>query len=239
MQPTRRSEFINGIRDTFPLVLGAIPFGIIYSAVAVTNGISPAAIMGLSLFVFAGSAQFIAVGLISQGTTFSIIVLTTFIVNLRHALYSASLAPYISHLPQRWLIPLSFWLTDETYAIVINHYQQTEDNPHKHWYFLGSAVFMYANWQLVTVIGIIAGQRLENLAQLGLDFAMAVTFIGITIPLIKNRPMLICAVSAGIAAVLTNGIPHNLGLIIAAFTGILAGFLAETLSENHTTLQEK
>ncbi|MBZ0295482.1 MAG: AzlC family ABC transporter permease [Anaerolineae bacterium] len=239
MSPNRRTEFISGARDTFPLIIGAIPFGLIYGAVAVANGIDPIVIMGLSLFVFAGSAQFIAVGLISQGAAFSIIVLTTFIVNLRHALYSASLAPYVSHLSQRWLLPLSFWLTDETYAVVISHYQREDKSPYKHWYYFGSAVSMYINWQLVTVVGIVAGQRLQNFAQLGLDFAMVVTFIGITMPLIKNRPMLICALSAGIVAVLTNGIPNKLGLIIAALAGILAGFTAETMNQQSAVLQEK
>jgi predicted branched-subunit amino acid permease len=103
------------------MVVGAIPFGIIFGAVAVTGSrpLSPAAAMGMSLIVFAGSAQFIAAGLYGQGAGLAIIVLTTFIVNLRHALYSASLAPYMQRLSQKWLLPLGFWLTDETYAVVV------------------------------------------------------------------------------------------------------------------------
>ncbi len=226
-QYTRQSEFLNGIKDTLPMVVGAFPFGVIFGVVGINAGLSPLAVAGLSLFVFAGSAQFISVGLVAQGVPIPFIVLTTFIVNLRHMLYAASLAPYIKHLDQKWLLPLAFWLTDETYAIVIRRYPQDDASPHKHWHHLGSSVIMYGHWQLATILGIVAGTQLEGLASLGLDFAMVVTFIGIVMPFIVNRPMLVCAVVAGIVAVLTNGLPNKAGLMVAAFTGIAAGMAAE------------
>src|SRR4051794_31826352 len=107
---TRRAEFLAGVRDTIPLVIGGIPFSIIFGAVAVgSSGLSPAAAAGMSAFVFAGSAQFISAGLVGAGASIPVIVATTFVVNLRHALYSATLGPYMKHLPQRWLLPLAFW----------------------------------------------------------------------------------------------------------------------------------
>jgi branched chain amino acid efflux pump len=224
---TRQAEFLAGIKDTLPMVVGAIPFATIFGAVAVTGGLSPAGAMGMSLFVFAGSAQFIGAGLFSQGATIGVIVLTTFVVNLRHALYGASLAPYVKHLPQRWLLPLGFSLTDESYAVVIRHYQQPDESPYKHWYFFGSEVIMYLNWQCWSLIGIIAGQKFSNLVNLGLDFALVVTFIGIVVPLIRNRPMLICAIVAGVTGVLANGLPNRLGLMVAALAGIAAGIVVE------------
>jgi 4-azaleucine resistance transporter AzlC len=229
MSATRRSEFLAGVKDTFPMELGAIPFAIIFGALAIDAGFSPAGAMGLSLFVFAGSAQFIGVGLVQQGATWGVIVLTTFIVNLRHVLYSASLAPSMKHLPQTWLVPLAFWLTDETFAVVTRRYQSEDDSPYKHWYHFGSSVFMYVNWNFWTVVGIITGQQLQGLENLGLDFAMVVTFIGIIVPLLVTRPMLLCAVVAGITAVLTNDMPNKMGLMIAAVVGIAAGMLAEAL----------
>lgn len=228
-ESTPRREFINGAKDTIPMIAGAIPFGIIFGATGVVSGLSPAAVMGLSIFVFAGSAQFIAAGLVGQGVGVLFIILTTFIVNLRHALYSTSLAPYMRHLSQKWLLPLAFWLTDETYAVVIRRYPQADDSPYKHWYHLGSSVAMYANWQLCTLIGIIAGTQLTGIAELGLEFAMVVTFIGIVVPLIVNRPMLLCAVVAGIIAVVAHDLPNNSGLMVAAFAGIAAGVLAESI----------
>jgi predicted branched-subunit amino acid permease len=91
---------------------------------------------------------------------------------------------------------------------------------------------MYVNWNLCTAIGILAGQQVEGLGQLGLDFAMVVTFTGIIVPLIIDRPMLICAVVAAVTAVLANELPNKLGLMLAAVLGIIAGFLVETWQIN-------
>jgi 4-azaleucine resistance transporter AzlC len=228
MSRSRRSEFWAGVKDTIPLVVGGIPFGIIFGAVAVTNGLSPAGAMAMSGFVFAGSAQFIASGLIAGGASTAVIILTTFMVNLRHALYSASLAPHMKHLPQRWLAPLGFWLTDESFAIVIARYTQPDDSPYKHWYFLGSAVFMYLDWNICTYIGLRAGQAIPDAQGLGLDFAMVVTFIGIVVPLVKSQAALIGVTVAGISAVLANPLPNKLGLMVAALLGVAAGVLAES-----------
>jgi len=217
---TPSSEFWAGARDTIPVIVGAIPFGIIFGALAVNAGLSVAATLGMSLLVFAGSSQFVAAGLVTQGAGILVIVVTTFVVNLRHALYSASLGPYLSKLSQRWLMPLGFWLTDETFAVVVQRYARDDGSPHKHWYHLGSSVAMYSNWQLCTVIGIVAGTQLQGLADWGLEFAMVVTFIGIVIPLLKNVPMVLCAVVAGAVSFLLRDWPNQVGLMLGALAGI-------------------
>ena len=221
------SEFLAGARDSFPLIVGAIPFGIIFGTLAMSSGLSFAGAMAMSAFVFAGSAQFIALGLVAVGTAWPIVVLTTFVVNLRHALYSATLAPYVRHLPQRWQVPLAFWLTDETFLVVIKRYTQQPTAPYNHWYYLGSALFMYTNWQVCTFIGLTVGQMLPNAAAWGLDFAMPVTFIGMVIPYLKNRPMVATVIVAGVVALLAHAIPHQLGLMVAALAGIAAGLLVQ------------
>jgi 4-azaleucine resistance transporter AzlC len=227
---TRRSEFIAGIRDTFPMVVGATPFGIIFGAVAVNSGLSPLAAMGFSLFVFAGSSEFIGANLVKQAVSIPLIVFTTLIVNIRHALYSATLAPHMKHLPQRWLLPLGFWLTDETFAVVVTRYNQPDTSPFKHWYHLGSSVIMYLNWNFWTFIGIVAGQSIPDLSRYGLAFAIDVTFIGMVIPQLKNRPMILAALVAGVSALTFNNLPNKLGLIVAVFIGIAVGIITETLS---------
>jgi 4-azaleucine resistance transporter AzlC len=227
--PSRKDEFWEGVKATLPLVVGTIPFGIIFGAFAVNSGLSPAATMGMSVFVFAGSSQFIAAGLVASSTSIGLIIATTFVVNLRHALYAATLAPNMKALPQKWLIPLGFWLTDETFLVAAQRYQEKDKSKHKHWYYLGSAVFMYTNWQLCTYIGLQAGQSIEDPLSWGLDFAMIVTFIGMLIPLIKNRPTLVAVLVAGGVAVVTNHFPNQLGLIAAAVLGIAAGVLSEQI----------
>ncbi|MCS6825604.1 MAG: AzlC family ABC transporter permease, partial [Caldilinea sp.] len=89
-ESSRRTEFWRGVRATFPLVVGAIPFGIIFGALAVNSGLSATAAAAMSAFVFAGSSQFIAAGLVGGGAGVLLIVMTTFVVNLRHALYSVT-----------------------------------------------------------------------------------------------------------------------------------------------------
>ena len=227
---SRKDEFWRGFRATIPLVVGAIPFGIIFGALAVNSGLSAGAAAAMSVFVFAGSSQFIAAGLFGSGAGLAIIVLTTFVVNLRHSLYSVTLAPHMKHLPQRWLAPLAFWLTDESFLVVAERYRQPDVSPYKHWFFLGSAVFMYVNWNLCTWIGIFAGQTLPNPASWGLDFALIVTFIGMVAPGLRSRPVAMSVWTAGVAAVLLAGLPNRLGLIVAALAGVAAGMLAERIA---------
>lgn len=223
-----RQECLAGMRAIIPLVVGATPFGMLFGALAITAGLSPWATMGMSLIVFAGSSQFVAAGLIGQGAGIGVIVLTTFVVNLRHALYAASLGPYFRHLSHRWLAPMAFLLTDESYAAVIARFEQADQSPNQHWFYLGGALLMYVNWQLWTFAGIIAGQGLDRVGDLGLEFAMVVTFIGIVVPLIRQWPMFLCALVAGGSAMLFYSLPHQLGLILAALCGIATGIVAQT-----------
>ncbi len=228
-------EFGRGAQHTLPMILGAIPFGILFGALATTVGLSPVATIALSSVVFAGSAQFIAATLVGQGASVLVIVATTFVVNLRHALYAASLGPYLRNLSWRWLVPLGFWLTDETYAIVIKRFESADLSPLRHWYFLGSAVAMYLNWQVCTGLGIVAGQKLAGLADLGLEFALVVTFIGIVIPLIVSLPMLMCAVTAALLSVLLYDLPHQIGLMLASGAAIAVGVVTEVVHKRICT----
>ncbi len=240
---SRWKQTLVGARDTIPMLVGAAPFGIIFGTLAVSSGLSVAATLAMSALVFAGSAQFVAIGLIASGAGLVVILLTTFIINLRHILYSASLLPFVRHLPQRWRVPLAFWLTDESYAVVHNHYQQRElPLLHKHWYFLGSNLAMYLTWFLCTVIGVVLGHALPGMAGWGLDFAMVATFIGIVVPMLRTRPMLVAALVAAVVAVAANPLPFKLGLMLAALLGVAAGILAERLasrSEGHLEVTDE
>ncbi len=232
-QPSTRSgEFWAGARAVLPLVLSAIPFGILYGALAIEAKLSPAAAIGMSMFVFAGSSQFVGAGLVRDLAPIPVIVLTTFIVNLRHALYSATLSPYLKHLGQKWLLPLGFLLTDEAFAVTISRFEgENGASPHRHWYMFGAELAMYINWQVCTIIGVLAGSLMGDTAGLGLDFAMSVTFIGIVVPLIRNRPMVVAAVVAGIVALFTFQMENKVGLMLSAAAGIAAGYISEVMSD--------
>ncbi len=222
-----RAEFWAGARDIIPLVVGAVPFGIIFGTLAPSSGFSAGGTLALSAIVFAGSSQFIAVGMMAAGTGGLLIVVTAFVVNLRHLLYAVSLVPYVKPLSQRWKAVLAFWLTDEAFAVAIRRYEADDESPFKQWYYLGAALVMYANWQLCTLLGVTVGQMIPNATAWGLDFAMSVTFIGMVIPYLKTRPMGIAVAVSGLVALMAGPLPHKLGLMVAAIAGILAGVCSE------------
>ena len=219
-----QQEALAGARDILPLVVGAIPFGLIFGTLAQGSGLSFSATLGMSAFVFAGSSQFIALGLLAAGSTLPLIVLTTLVVNLRHLLYAASLLPYVQNLSWRWQGAIAFLLTDEAFAVAIRRYAQPDPSPHKHWYYLGAGLTMYVNWIFCTLLGLTLGQLIPNAAAWGLDFAMVATFIGMITPYAKTRPMVGAILVAGLVASLANGLPHKLGLMVAAGAGVAVGF---------------
>ncbi len=228
-------EVLHGVRDVVPLLIGTTPFGVLFGLLGFGSGLSPWAVLASSGLVFAGSAQFVAAKLVADGVGLAVILLTTFVINARHALYGASLAPFVRGLPQRWMVPLAFLLTDEAYAVVIRRYAEEGGHRPTHVYHLGAAAAMWVNWLAWTALGLVAGPRLEGLADWGLDFAMVVTFIGITVPLIRNRPKVVAALVAGGAALLARQLPHNMGLMVAALAGITAGYWTEGRMARATT----
>lgn len=224
-----RQLLVAGARDTIPMLVGAAPFGVIFGSLAMSAGLPVWAVLLMSLWVFAGSSQFIAIGLLGAGAAMPVIWLTTLVVNLRHALYSASLMRFVRHLSWRWRLALSFWLTDETYAVVQHHYANAENAAHGHWYYLGSCLAMYGNWFFWTVIGVVFGAAFPQLGGWGLDFAMVATFVGIVAPLLRNWPMVATAVVAGGVALIGAHWPYKLGLMAAAGGGVATGMLLSRL----------
>jgi 4-azaleucine resistance transporter AzlC len=232
---SRRSEFCAGARDTLPLIIGAIPFGLVFGTLAGSTGLSMPAAMCMSVFVFAGSAQFIALGLLGTSTVWPIIVLTTLVVNFRHLLYSATLLSHLRQLPRRWQLLLTFGLTDETFAVAVKRWGSPDNGDQKHWYHLGSMTFMYVNWNIWTLIGLLAGSMLEHIGGWGLDFAMVAAFIGLTIPYLKDKPGYATVLVSAATALAFHGLPYQLGLILAALCGIAAGMVVERRTRSATT----
>lgn len=218
-------NFLAGIRAEVPLLIGVIPFGLIYGALAVNAGLSTAAAQMMSSIVFAGSAQFITTQLVHQSTPGLIMVLTIAIVNLRHMLYSASLAPYAASLPTRWKAVLSYLLTDEAYAPTVIRYEREGLTPYAHWFWLGAGLALWVSWQTSTAVGIFLGAAIPG--SWSLDFALPLTFIAMLVPVLKERPGIAAALSAGLVALLVFSLPYKLGLILAALVGIIVGTALE------------
>jgi 4-azaleucine resistance transporter AzlC len=225
MMTQTMKSFWAGVRAESPLLIGVFPFGLIYGALAIGAGISPAAAQMMSSIVFAGSAQFIAAQLIHDAAPGLVIVLTIAVVNLRHMLYSASIAPYIEHLPARWKTLLAYLLTDEAYAATIIHYEEEGFTPTGHWFFFGAGLALWTTWQVSSALGIFLGAALPS--SWPLDFAIPITFIAMVMPVLKDKPIVAAAVSAGTVALLAYSLPFKLGLILAALVGIFTGTYLE------------
>jgi 4-azaleucine resistance transporter AzlC len=223
MQTTRFSSFAAGARDTLPMMIGAAPFGMIFGTLA---GAGPLAVWQgqlMSLSIFAGSSQFIGIGLIAGHAGMLVIWFTTFIVNLRHMLYAAALLPQVARLPAHWRWTLGFLMTDETFAVMNGYYSKHPGAPLGHWYFLGSGLGMYLNWQFWTLVGLLFGTAFPQLQSLGLDYAMVATFIAIVVPQLNRMPHFGAALAAGISAWLLRGMPYKLGLMSAVLIGVVTG----------------
>ncbi|MBI5897794.1 MAG: AzlC family ABC transporter permease [Rhodocyclales bacterium] len=220
-----QAGFMLGLRAVLPLLLGVAPFGVIYGVVALQSGIPALAAMAMSSIVFAGSAQFLLAQLVGVGAPMLLSAGAVGLINLRHALYSASVAPMLVRLPRRWKLLLAYLLTDEAYAAAIPHLlaDREQASSTAHWILLGSGFGLWTGWQLATLAGVVLGAQLP--AGLGLDFALPLTFIAIVVPMITRRALLAAAFAAGTAAVLLAALPYKLGLFIAALVGLAVGAL--------------
>jgi 4-azaleucine resistance transporter AzlC len=221
----RRLEFWSGVRDESPILLGVVPFGLIFGALAVTSGLSTAAAQAMSSVVFAGSAQFVAAQLLGADASGIVILMVVFVVNLRHALYSASVAPHVAGLGRGWKLLLAYLLTDEAYAVTITHYNSRGDGRGRHWYFLGAGLTLWTSWQLSTAVGIFIGAQIPRDWPLG--FVLPITFIALVVPALRDGPSVAAAVIAGALGLLAGGLPYKTGILVAALVGIMVGMLAE------------
>jgi 4-azaleucine resistance transporter AzlC len=224
---TARAEFLAGCRDEAPLLLGAVPFGMIYGIAALSAGVPAWLAQLASAVVFAGAAQLVIVQMLVAGAGFVPIALTSSLLNLRHVLYSASIAEYVRHLPRRWRLLLAYVLTDEAYAVAVLRYQRREDNERtaahdlRHWYFLGAGLTLWAGWQLSTAAGLLFGATIPP--EWELDFAVPLTFIALLTLLLRERAGQAAALVAALGALAFAALPYKLGLVAAIVLGLAAG----------------
>ncbi len=212
------------MRAELPLLLGVAPFGMAYGAYAIEQGLSSPLAMAMSSVVFGGASQLVAARLIAAGEAGAIIVLAVWLVNLRHMLYSASLAPFVTHLPLRWRAGIAYLLTDEAYAVGVMRYRQ-DGAPNGHWFVLGAGVALWVCWQVTSAVGVAAGTAVP--ASWELEFALPLTFIALAVPAMRDRPSLAGALVAAVVAVVGFDWPYSTGLFSAALAGIAAALLLE------------
>lgn len=230
----KTKQFFSGVRAEFPLLIGVFPFGMIYGALALSAGLDKLASQMMSSIVFAGSAQFVTTQLVHDAAPGFVIVLTIAVVNLRHMLYSASLAPYLASLSTRWKTLLAYLLTDEAYAPSVIKYEREGVQPFSHWFLFGAGLALWSTWQVSTALGIFLGTAIPE--SWSLDFALPLTFIAMVVPVLKGRPYIAAALSAGVVALVANSLPYRLGLILAALVGTVVGTYLEGKQTSRRTM---
>lgn len=219
--------FGHGVQTLIPLIPGVIPFGLVTGVMATEMGMSPGTTMGMTLLFYSGSAQMVALQLMHNAALPLTIVVTALIINLRFIMYSASLAPYVHHLPRRWTWPMAYLLSDQSYALCVLKFASGELGRFAHHFYAGTAISMWLAWQLSVVAGIYLGASIPQSWSLG--FAIPLSFLALLIPGLRSMPSLGAALVGGVLAVLAINLPYNLGLVTASIGGVIAGLVIESL----------
>ena len=220
---SRHDEFWAGVRAELPLLLGVAPFGLVFGVLGLASGLSAWQTILMSSIVFGGASQVIFAQLWGGGMPAPVVGASVSVINLRHMLYSASVAPYLRSLPLRWRVPLAYLLTDEAYAVTINRFRYEAPSPFQHYYLLGAGITLWICWQITTVTGVVFGATIPESWSLG--FAIPLTFIALVAPAIRRRADLAACLTAGTIAVAGQSLPWKGWIILAAAGGILAGWL--------------
>lgn len=224
-------DVFQGSKESAPLLIGVIPFGITCGIVGLTAGLTPIETILMSMLVFAGASQFISFTMLSQGiTSWGLIALTTLLINLRHLLMGASLATHTKKLPGGLQALLAFGIVDETYAITIT---KTQRDGYSAGYQFGSNLTAYSFWVVSTIVGVVLGGHINNPLSWGLDFAMPATFLALLVPRLLNRTGLAVFGVAAFSAVLGAAyLPGKWYIIIACLAASVVGGLLEEGDRN-------
>ena len=228
----RRQEFWSGVRAELPLQLGVAPFGLVFGVLGMASGLSPLQTILLSSILFGGASQVVFVQLLGGGAPVPVVGASVSVINLRHVLYSASIAPYLRSLPLRWRIPLAYLLTDEAYAVTIDRLRNGTASPYQHYHLLGTGMTLWICWQITTVTGVIFGTTIPDSWSLG--FAIPLTFIALVAPAIRRRADLAACLTAGSLAIIGQPLPWKSWIILAGVGGILAGWLVHSHDKKRT-----
>jgi len=216
-----RSEFLAGVRAESPLLLGVVPFGLIFGVLGLSVGLPAWAVMLSSSLIFGGSSQVVFAQLWGVATPPLVSVTTVGVVNLRHLLYSAAVAEYLRALPWRWKWLLAYLLTDEAFAAAIKRLRDGPATPQRHYFLFGTGLTLWSGWQLATLGGIVLGAAIP--ARWSLDFSIALTFIALLVLSVHRRSEAWAAMAAAVTVLPALALPHKLGLLVAAAVGIVCG----------------
>lgn len=234
MTTTTKSDFLRGAKAGAPFLLVIGPFALLFGVVGTEAGLNLAQVMGFTVLVIAGASQFTAVQLMADNAPTLIVLATALAVNLRMAMYSASIAPWIGAAPLRARLLAAYGLIDQSYAVSLAEYEGRPDMPvaNRVAFLIGSFMSLAPVWYLMTLVGALVGTRIPP--EFALDFAVPITFLALIAPALRTFAHVVAALVSVALALLFAGFPYGTGLLLAAVMAMCAGAATEIMLEKRS-----
>ena len=219
--------FWRGFRDCAPFIVIVAPYAMLFGVVARDAGLAVYEVMAMSVLVIAGASQFTAVALLQEHAPVIVILAASLAVNMRMAMYSATLTPHLGHLPMWQRGVVAYMMVDQSFALSVRKYdEEPAMSPRaKTAYYLGTLLAVAPWWYICTFLGAVLGQAIP--AQFSLEFAVPVCFIAMAAPMLRTLPHMVAALVSVLAAILFSALPYNLALVVAGVLGMIAGAQTE------------
>ena len=229
----KSKNFFKGIKDTSPLMIPVIPFGIIFGVLAIDLGLTPLMTMAMSIIIFGGASQIIFLQVFSAGASSLVILSSVGAVNSRHLLYGTVLSEHLSDLNLTWKIIVSYFLVDQAFAVSNDYFKKNKKDKDKHFHLLGGGLNCWTIWQVTTIIGIYLGSIIPD--KLGLTFAIPLTFLALLVNYFRKFiNVIVIIISGSVATLGYQIIPYKAYVIVAAFVGLfMALILTKFVKKNY------
>ncbi len=228
---SKTNIFLKGFLDVLPLLIPVAPFGIILGVIGIELGFSPLVVYATSFIVFSGSAQIVLFELISAGATPLVTLTSVAVTNSRHFLYGAVVSEYLEELNITWKAILSYFLTDQSFAVSYRYFKQNITVPNKHYHLLGSGLTLWTIWQISTLMGIFLGTIVPE--ELGLTFAIPLTFLSLIIHEFRKLDHIIVIFTSGILATLFYDISFKAYIILATSIALVVATIITNIKFNN------
>lgn len=220
---TTKSAYASGFRAGLPFIIVVIPFAMLFGVVATEAGLPLSQVMAFSFLVVAGASQFTALQFMSENAPVLVVLASALAVNLRMAMYSASIAPHLGPAPTWQRVLIGYFLVDQTYLLSQTEFEKWPERPlpERVAYFFGTVTPICPFWYIFTYVGAVIGEAIP--AEYGLDFIVPITFLAIVVPALRTLAHMAAAVTSIILALVLVAVPFNLGLLIAAVAAMMVG----------------
>jgi predicted branched-subunit amino acid permease len=226
-----RSAYWSGVRHGAPFTLVIVPFGLLFGVVGSEAGLNLVEVMGFSVLVIAGAAQFTAVQLMVHEAPTLVVILTALVVNLRMAMYSASITPYLGAAPLWKRAIAAYFLVDQTYAVAHARYEARPEMPlsERLAYFFGAVSPVCPLWYAMTLVGALAGRQIPP--EYALDFAVPITFLALVAPALRTAAHVAAAAVSVLLSLVFAFLPYSTGVLVAALGAMIVGARVELWME--------